>query len=446
MLKFKTEWLDAPGVKDPVLASTWARFEIDVDGSGPRLHAPPSSVINFKANSVQRGVDGTVFPLAEWIVENWWFVLHEAARVPQFMGGRILSKQGPSFHSWTQRHCLLAAQEGGALPDFSIYRDGEQIVMKWVPDPESGLGNRRVRFFDDGELRVAPDQAEMLLHSFIETVLSRIVSRHDDAAERLRKEWKAVCKSRSDEPELCGWAASMGIDPYGEDELTDDLVNLFETRIRPLSPKLRSDFLETTNNTSLSGDLVWLESSLTEVNCNETPFSRQRSGSAHQYGYALARDFRKQFGVSTTSPIENLPKLLHDKCGWPGINTPVKVVEGTKNVVALVANDRDGNPVLVGPLVGRQANRFRQARSIFFFPFDEFKTAPRLVTNAYTWEQRASRAFAAELLAPSEALRNEVSGKVSIDEMRLLSRKFHVRPELIEHQLLNHQIGFSEAA
>jgi len=76
MLDFVVEWHDAPGVKDAVLAKTWARLEIHISD----YQSPPhflTQCIRSKVNSVHRGVYSSVFPLAEWVVENWWFLLFE---------------------------------------------------------------------------------------------------------------------------------------------------------------------------------------------------------------------------------------------------------------------------------------------------------------------------------------------------------------------------------
>ena len=67
-----------------------------------------------------------------------------------------------------------------------------------------------------------------------------------------------------------------------------------------------------------------------------------------------------------------------------------------------------------------------------------------LLTRAYTWDQRASRAFAAELLAPEAALRQEVHDGVPHARVEELAKKFHVSPWVIEHQIENHRIGWTE--
>jgi hypothetical protein len=66
---------------------------------------------------------------------------------------------------------------------------------------------------------------------------------------------------------------------------------------------------------------------------------------------------------------------------------------------------------------------------------------PRLVTDARTWVQRASRAFAAELLAPrTSALERyaEAERRVGCDEAEVqVARHYDVSPKVIRHQIEN---------
>ena len=168
MLSLLTEWNDAPGVKDPVLAATWARLEIKDESAAESKWL--SRVIRSTTNSVDRGVYGPMFPLAEWIVENWWFLFHEGCRVPEIVSGRRLASD-PVQRAWVQRHNLLAAREGGACPNLTIFRDGNAICLKWAPDPDHDSRIRRMRFVEQGTALVEPADVECSLQQFIEAVL-----------------------------------------------------------------------------------------------------------------------------------------------------------------------------------------------------------------------------------------------------------------------------------
>ena len=111
MLEFLAEWNEGDGVRDKVLAATWARLEIQATGPNNQTWLL-SELISARSNSVQRGVYGSLFPLAEWLVENWWFLVHEPCRVADYAGGRKLVARNPRFRPWVQRHNFLAARRG----------------------------------------------------------------------------------------------------------------------------------------------------------------------------------------------------------------------------------------------------------------------------------------------------------------------------------------------
>ncbi|MHB1037055.1 MAG: hypothetical protein ACYC35_20530 [Pirellulales bacterium] len=441
MLSLFTEWSDAPGVKDPVLSATWARLEIRQKSADEVKWV--SRAIRSTTNSVDRGVYGAMFPLAEWIVENWWFLLYEGCRVPELTSGRRLASD-PTQRAWVQRHNLLAAREGGALPDLTIFRDGNAVFIKWVPDPDHDDHVRYVRFVEQGSSQVEPIELERSLQQFIEGVLERLADRSDHSTERLRENWRAVCQSRQTESDLCSWSASLGLDPYDEDELTDALVDLMQSRVTRLPVELRHDLVDASTGKSLSSDLDWLDQAMSGISV-AMGTTRQAfptpATTAHQLGYERAAQIRRRFSLPP-GPICDLRALLHDRCGWPAPDRQTVTIEGTHSISALVAKDQRNDPRVVGPALGHWADRFRLARSLYFMADGAQAVSPRLLTRAYTWDQRASRAFAAELLAPAEALRAQVGDVVSADEVDQLARQFDVRPNLIEHQIRNHHLAW----
>ncbi|MBL7650490.1 MAG: hypothetical protein JNK74_30455, partial [Candidatus Hydrogenedentes bacterium] len=61
----------------------------------------------------------------------------------------------------------------------------------------------------------------------------------------------------------------------------------------------------------------------------------------------------------------------------------------------------------------------------------------RVATDAKTWRQRAQRAFAAELLAPIESIRQTLDGDFEADRIEQLARELDVSPFLVQSQLAN---------
>jgi Zn-dependent peptidase ImmA (M78 family) len=72
------------------------------------------------------------------------------------------------------------------------------------------------------------------------------------------------------------------------------------------------------------------------------------------------------------------------------------------------------------------------------------QSSHRLVTDAFSWEQKASRAFAAELLAPRRVLAERIStSSADSDAIESLSREFKASTIVIERQLENAGISLS---
>ena len=83
------------------------------------------------------------------------------------------------------------------------------------------------------------------------------------------------------------------------------------------------------------------------------------------------------------------------------------------------------------------------ARSVYH-AFNTSDGRERLVTAAFSWDQKASRAFAAELLAPQQALADRVSApEADVNIIEELSKTFQTSTVVIEKQLENFGIPLS---
>jgi len=91
--------------------------------------------------------------------------------------------------------------------------------------------------------------------------------------------------------------------------------------------------------------------------------------------------------------------------------------------------------------IKRTAPKRNEFRSTFFVPQAGRSADTRLISRASSWPQRASRAFAAELLAPAAELARHISTPVNYEQVGALARLFGVSEMVIEHQLQNHHIA-----
>jgi Zn-dependent peptidase ImmA (M78 family) len=63
------------------------------------------------------------------------------------------------------------------------------------------------------------------------------------------------------------------------------------------------------------------------------------------------------------------------------------------------------------------------------------------VTKSRSWEQRASRAFAAELLAPKEELRKRFRSETDLEEIEEAANEYEISSRVIEFQLETHRLS-----
>ena len=134
----RVEWLDAPDVSTPELAATWARYEVWVDD---RCVTQVESDSTFR-----RGVYGSLYPLAEWLVANWWF-LTKSVR-PSATSRRYWTWLNVQRQSWLRNHNMRGAGNGMAWPDVTVVPEGAMTSIKWSADRGSVLGP--VRFMSSG--------------------------------------------------------------------------------------------------------------------------------------------------------------------------------------------------------------------------------------------------------------------------------------------------------
>lgn len=438
MIEFRVEWQEAPGVRDPVLARTWCRLTIDVDGQ------MVSRAIDHHSESLRDGIYGSVLPLCSWMVENWWCLQHEAYRFHRPWRSHDLAVN-VDHRAWVRRHSLRAVGEGGVLPDLMLFRDGDVLVVRWYTDQTDAV-HPYLRFVGQGQASMPVDEATHGLTDFVVRVLDRIEVIDAPEVEALRRDWAAITTASPDERELCIWSARLGLDPYDPDELTDQREMLLKASVTCLEGELRDDLLDAARADALPTDARWIDAAH-DIALESGPSAatepalarRGHRSTAHETGYECARTLRGHLGENG-GPVEDMRSIMR-ALGWaqePLLTTDSKP---TSPLDVMLDRSARGAPVAVSYLDGGvESERFRLARSLFLRHFTA-ASGRRLVTAAHTWDQRASRAFAAEFLAPACALAKDIRGPVSFSDVDELGNEYRVSPLVIEHQIDNHRLG-----
>ena len=465
MIRFHLEWQGAPGVRDTVLARTWCRLVIEAD-----RHLV-SRAIDNRSDSLRGGIYGSAFPLGRWIVENWWFLLHESYRFPARYSSRDLART-PRDRAWVQRHSLLAAREGGALPDLTLHRDERKVVARWTPDGGDSIHpDLHLRFTGGDERHLEVADAERGLAEAVEAVLDRLEGFEQPEVEAFREDWAAITEATEQERTLCEWSARLGIDPFDPEELTDELAETLPELVSDLDAPLRDDLLDAERPSTLQRDIGWLRradalaADAGRARHREPelgPRSRRHTaggsaaardpeavrpeadaGTAHDLGYRSAVSLRQRLSPGDGhEPVGDMDEILV-RLGWAQSPSRTLEPESESPLEAALTRSGGGAPVAVVGNAGPDGNRFRLARAIFLRHFGRDRRAGRrLVTAAHTREQRASRAFAAEFLAPAAGLWQHLGGRASPGEIEELARHYGVSPLAVSHQVQNHRLAW----
>ncbi|TMQ13731.1 MAG: hypothetical protein E6J91_17415 [Deltaproteobacteria bacterium] len=439
MLELAVEWDErAPWVRAPALATTWGKLEIR---AGDQLvtrfwHAP--------SNSVRTGVHASMFPFARWVVSNWWNLLHERMPAPEVLNG---ARRTALLHrTWLERHNLFLSREGMAYPDLSVYREDEMVGVRWVADPE-GVTTAG-RFLDGGFVRIDVKQAEATLAQFVDAVIERLPGTEDLDSNQLRADWDAVQNSLQEEPRLCARLGEMGLDPYDADA-DESLEGELEALV--LSEPVIADLLAFTTPQRFKQDvsdvqlfLDQLRSGLPRGNGKRpqrrftAPFAAL-SYFPYRAGYARAEAVRRSLHLAPFVAAEREPTLVAELTVGTFDLSEIPAKEN-RRLDAVVSYN--GVPALSAEQRSSRATRFLLARALHHWIFVEADApGPRLLTRASDWQQAASRAFAAELLAPAAALAERMEGRADWDAVEKLADLFEVQPFVIHHQLSNHGLA-----
>lgn len=434
-LDFRIEWLDAPGVTTPELAATWARQEIWVGGRCVTQAEAPDGTL-------RRSVYGSVYPLAEWIVANWWILAGHIR--PSAVETRYWTWPNIRTYPWLASHNFRGAGDGMAWPNLTLVVEGSVCQIRWVSDLE--YARRPIRFASDGVAAFATRDVMEGLASLVDRVLERLAE-ESLSKTRLAEEWEAIGGTSPDEREFCLTAAQLGLDPYSvPEDVAADIISVASE----LPRELVSDFFDSADPAALGAAARWTRravgsaekasvkarESLRSLYSAVSPESDAGHAAAGRgsddrpwlVGYSMAKNVRRELQLEQTK--------LFDTAPWVGLgesNTPSNGIQG----VAVVNDDRCG--LILGlPHTGASVSRFGQARALGRVLLRPGQ-ARFVLSPARGNDERVAGAFAAELLAPAEGVRQYLAilGKADDSAIEAVASRYRVSPLLVRHQYDN---------
>lgn len=442
-LSFDCEWIDQPAAADPLERRTWACL---------RIRAAGRAVTRLwdRSSSAERvSIFVPVFSLAKWIVDHWWAILYEPQRTDEMPSPDAF--QSNSQRAWISRHCLRAADSGLLLPRTFLYSDGKGLCVNWFADEPGAYAQMPGEFIDQGFIRLQYDEAEEGLRAFVREVIGRIENGNDPREVRLREDWHAISTANTDELAFCHAAGRLGLDPYRVADWPQGAAALVEGDLdADADLPIAADFLEAVDirnpRAAATAPEIWKWTSTTRttLDLRRSPAGMSDAPSFHGHpantAYRVARQLRQTLNGGNQAPLPDLA-AASETLNIPDLHFESRNHLPGRKVLAAVGWQNGNVPVFAGPPVPREASkRFLEARALFLAAYGCHSGA-RLITTAHTWDQKASRAFAAELLAPQTALVSRLDDVTSSEELndavQQLATEYGVSVKVVEHQLEN---------
>lgn len=415
------EWLKAD-LDDPVEAQTMAEVSITVGNESlSRIHDP-------ERDQVTEGARLPTIGLVDGLVRKWWQLLYE----PQ----RTIDRQ--PRQNFEHRHRLDAFTPGYVFPPVGIWSGGETVMV--------GLFRADTRFQAQVFLLppsfrpqpVARGKLEDALSAFVQATIDRL-GLFDGRAAELREDWDRVTSSlqRPDEQEWCRNAGRLGLDPYDPDMF--DLGSM----TAGISQNLFADICEAADVPELFQTCEWTRYVTTRFRSTRPisvgtfggPPYRDLSMPGWRNGHDGVQLLRQRLGLPL-DPRQALKRLFDD----PEDSDLDRVTELAPGTIEGVAR-REGSEVrAIVPARSIKQRRFRTCRATYL-GWRAGSGIDVAATPADTWRQQASRAFAAELLAPAKLIKDRY-GKTGLNQnsVERLSSEWLCPAQIIVHQANNHRI------
>ena len=425
-IDFRFDWQDSRGLRGPELAATLASLRIDVRGQ------PLTRVLDEGSWTVRDHVIVPLYPVAEWLASNWWFVAYEHEN--------ILKKEHPAF---VRRHSLGTSTDGYALPDLTIIPSGGRTQIRWGERPSDLT---RIAFLRSGTAMVDREQFMHDCAAFIDSVVGRLLE-YGISSTFLQDEWAAIRVTEEQEVRFCEMAAGMGWDPY---DLDDDMRNQVVTLADRLGD-LREEAVPVIDWEDPARDGSAILEAIEAARPNELPLGDVLSGIVvgesksmlpWEVGYRLAREVRSRFGLDG-QPLHSVEELAaalgQDTAALSRVTEPLTLLSGLRLVDGVVTRGASGARSFGLKARGDIGRRFLFCRALGEAVASH---GDGLVTRGTTRRQQSNRAFAAEFLAPSQSLRERIAhSTVDSEQVDDLAEEFGVSTQVIRNQVENHQIA-----
>ena len=360
--------------------------------------------------------------LAEGIAADWWSIF----------GGR------------DRPHPFRRYRSGFVLPDLSVTCHGATFE---ISGEQKHFVNPGIRFWQPDTEVIPRHEAEEVFTGFIEETVNRLAVAAIEESD-VQLQWARVVESRQkpEEAAFCEAAGALGVDPYSVADADADFIidagrlfsgtstSLFDflSGIATIEGSYRRSTLikisevdrqmeDHSRLPELRNASMTIADDIRQIRSGEGPWGP---------GYRAAQALRNVLGIATGDTFGCFSEIA-GQLGAGGFNYS----EGLSMVNAVVSRHDDVFVHLRQPRhAGSEYEMFNFARAVgdaVCFPNDGCS----VVNGLHGAERQAmGRAFAAEFLAPVDAVVITIAEGLDIEE---IAGKFAVFPQVIEHQLEN---------
>ncbi len=296
---FDADPVDQPTATDPVERRTWSALRIRI---GNRT---VTRLWDKEMNAERGNLYVPVFPIAQWIVRNWWSLFHEPSRAEELPRLGATKEQ----FAWIKRHCVRSAESGALLPSLYFFSNGKTFRAEWHADQPDALAHMPGWFIASGSESLHLEAAKAAISQFVNETLERVRNIKDDRVSELLADWRAIQAADSEESLFCIVAGRMGLDPYDPNEMNDELAEFIETNLSDPDVPVVRDLTEIAEATTLADQWKWLRETSRQYRIGQ---SQKQSPSAStisewtspaQQGYKLARMVRDAADMRPANPV-----------------------------------------------------------------------------------------------------------------------------------------------
>ena len=401
-----------------------------------RNASPKGDGFRGASDESQSGPYVSGYHLAEWFVRNWWRLAYE----PSLTDDSEDSDETPM--GWDFAHWMSTIGEGYVWPNIRLVSDGFQVSVGSFPSEDPYVKAFRHVGADKPEL-ITLECLQDATRKWIDDVLHMLNEARAKNTE-LHRLWSALLDD-IDRPEVSVQRrieAMLGFDPDEANtavrKSVADVGRLGCDAVAELAAdaNTRRSQVVAASDLERSGKVVGFDGCVEDVVEPHPNFPVPAWGTceAWRVGVAAAHAVRRSVGLNG-QPVDT--PMLASMAGTS--ESVIHKQDRTGETISFALDDGgSGSSRIVMRPKWKTGRRFDLARLIADRLFDNSIGDPLLpATQAYTYRQKAQRAFAAELLAPISAVDDFLNGDRSDARCNDAAEYFDVSRVAIDSLLRN---------